>query len=347
MLGVGSIGFLSTGYSGSDAAKLTMDGGASEVIAYKDVTVRAAEQLNFFGAAKDGGSPAYVRIRNRQTGKWLKGSDSSWTTGQEYVVKSTAGAWNTASVQFNVESLETLKNDTTLLRVYLHAADSSSGFDQIELWPSVNWCSVHGHNIPPCVIPTWQYSNATSSWTTQAQMTLRRDSFYATTSSGLQAHRYWRMLLDGIPDTTSYMFMGEYVLGQYYELLQNPSYGGSVSWTDRQTRLDGDLGDAFIYLHNQQPQRKLTLNFVFPGSSEYDQFKDEVFRGSRGGGNLICVAPTDYDPSIVILGRIREVADIVKNTPGEWTANLEVVEAPLPNAPERAYVYDAPVTAAT
>jgi hypothetical protein len=344
MLGVGTKALLgSTGYSGADAITLTLGNGASEVIAIKDVIVRAGEELNWFAAVKDDGTPATVQLRNRQTGLWLDGLTGLWSTSSSvYLVTSTDTNWNSGSGNFTVEDLSIIKRDTTLLRVYLHATGSAAVFDQIELWPSVTWCSVHGHNIPPFVIPTLEYSTDGSSWTQRAQMTLVRDSFYEAFTTP-ERFRYWRILFDGVPDTTSLMYMGEVVLGQHYSLLHNPSYGGSVSWTDRQTRLESDLGEQFVYLHNQQPQRKLTLSFVFPGSSEYGQFKDEIFRGSRGGGNLICMAPTDYDSSIVVLGRIREVADIVKNTTAEWTANLEVVEDPLPNAPEQAYIYDAPV----
>jgi hypothetical protein len=344
MLGVGAKALLgSTGYSGANALTLTLGGGASEVVAIKDVTVRAGEELNWFAAAKDGSSPASVQLRNRQTGLWLNGLTGLWTASTSvYLVQSTDSNWNTGSGHFNVESLSILKRDTTLLRFYLRATDSSTVFDQIELWPSVTWCSVHGHNIPPFVIPTLEYSADGGSWTPQGTMDLVRDSFYEALSSA-QRFRYWRILFDGVPDTTSLMYMGEVVLGQHYQIQHNPSYGGSMSWHDRQTRLDGDLGDEFIYLHNQQPQRKVTMSFVFPGLAQYTQFKDEIFRGSRGGGNLICVAPTEYDTTAVVLGRIKEQVDIVKNTPLEWTSNLEVLESPLPNAPEQAYIYDAPV----
>lgn len=345
LLGVGTKTLLgSSGYSGSDAIKLAKVGGASDAIAIKDVTVRAGEELNWFAAVKDGGSPATVQLRNRQTGLWLNGQNGLWTTSSSvYLVRSTDGSWNTGGGYFNVEALSVIIRDTTLLRVYLHATDSSSVFDQIELWPSVTWCSVHGHNIPPFVIPTLQYSADGSSWTQKAQMTLVRDSFYEAFTTP-ERFRYWRILFDGVPDTASLMYMGEVVLGQHYEIQHNPSYGGSMSWQDRQTRLDGDLGDEFIYLHNQQPQRKLTMSFVFPGLTQYTEFKDEIFRGSRGGANQICVAPTEYDTSVVVLGRIKDQVAVVKNTPQEWTSNLEVLESPLPNAPEQAYIYDAPIT---
>jgi hypothetical protein len=49
------------------------------------------------------------------------------------------------------------------------------------------------------------------------------------------------------------------------------------------------------------------------------------------------------DSSVVVLGRVREAIDVVKNTPQERTSQLEVVEMPLPNATEVAFAYDAPI----
>jgi hypothetical protein len=229
------------------------------------------------------------------------------------------------------------------LRIYLRTeTGADSYFDDIELWPSVNWCSVHGHNIPPFVVPRLQYSDNSSTYSTGYTMTLRRDSFYLALNQ-LEAHRYWRVFLDGRPDTGSLMYVGEMVMGQYYDIIHNPLYASTLKWQERQTRLESDIGDQFVHLHNQRPQRTLLLSHIFPSSTAYEQYRDPIFRGSRGGGNLICIAPEEMDSSVVILGRIRDSVDVVKNTPLERTSQLEITEAPLPNATEVAAVYDAPV----
>jgi hypothetical protein len=336
---LGGSGTISTSsdsaYTGTYGAVLQAT--ADEVIAYRDVTVRSGEELNFFGAARNTGA---ARIRNRQTGNWLS-TAATWTSSQGNVLTVSSTSWATSSVKFSVESLDTCLSDTVTLRVYLQSS-SAARFDALELWPSTNWFSVHGHNIPPFITPTIEYSTDGQSWTPFSTMTLRRDSFYDAATSGLTAYRFWRLLLDGTPDTDSLMYMGELVLGQYYDLLHNPSYGGTLRWQDRQTRLESDIGDQFISLHNQAPQRTLLLNFVFPSSTEYEQFHKQIFRGSRGGGNLICVAPEEMDGSVVILGRVRDQIDVAKNTTMERTSLLEIVEMPLPNAPEVAHAYDAP-----
>jgi len=345
MLGVGTIAASGADfYSGSECGLLTPGGGATEGIAYQDVVVRPGEELNFFGAAKGGTGDAHVRIRNRQTGKWLDGADGSWDASVIDVFDETASAsWETKALTFTVESLEICKEDTVTLRVYLRASGSGTAkFDQIELWPSVNWASIHGHNIPPFITPTLQRSDDGSSWTTESTITLMRDSFYVALST-LESHRYWRILFDGQPDTGTLMYVGEIVLGQYFELLHNPQYGGGISWNDRQTRNESDIGDEFIQLHGRVPQRALSFTFGFKTDQEYEQFRDLIFRRSRGGVYPIVIAPYDLDPDVVIMGRIRETTTVVKSSFYPRSGEVEIIEAPLPNTPEIVHAYDAPI----
>ena len=177
ILGIGSIAATSgTVYSGSWSALLRPDVSAAEGTAYRDVTVRSGEELNFFAATL----PSYeshIRIRNRQTGNWLS-TGTNWSSSQVDVLYAAAStSWATVTLKFTVESLATCITDTVTLRIYLNAYSNNSYFDQVELWPSTNWCSIHGHNVPPFIVPKFEYNDdtTTSGWTTQSTMTLRRD----------------------------------------------------------------------------------------------------------------------------------------------------------------------------
>lgn len=334
-------------YDGAASGMLDKFGSAPEVIAYFDVIARVGEELNLFGAAKlDAAGEANFRIRNRQTGKWLK-SDMTWDAAEQDVFSHSGGAgWETVSgsddpVTFTVESLAICKRDTVTLRVYIQA-DAAAWFDAIALWPSVSCASIHGHNVAPFIVPTLQRSDDNAAWTTESTMTLRRDSFYVALSS-LQVHRYWRILFDGQPDTGSLIHVGEIVLGQYTDQAHNPAWGGAIVWNEHQTRLESDLGEPFVHLHNVAPQRALSLTYNMRGDAEYQEFHKAIFRGARGGGNLFWIAPTEMDSDVVILGRIQESLTVVKSTPDWRTGELEVTELPLPAVPDIVHVYDAPV----
>jgi len=340
----------SAAYEGLSGAKLTVDFGASvrgEAIAVRDVIVRSGEELNFFAAAACS-SPAttgfgYVKVRNRETGHWLRGSDQVWTSSDESVLAVSSTSWSTVDITFSVESLAICIRDSVRLRIYLDSSGDHGYYDQISMWPSINWLSVHGHNIPPFITPIIEYStDLAATWTTYQTMTLRRDSFYTLFAQN-EIHRHWRLRLEGKPDDavgSEQMYLGELVAGQSVDMLRNPNYGATLKWADLQTRLESDIGESFVALHNSAPQRTLQMNILFPDVASYEQFHKEVFRGSRGGGNLIAIVPTEMDDSVVILGRVRDSIDVTKNLPLERTSLLEIVEAPLPNAPEVAYAWD-------
>jgi hypothetical protein len=320
------------------------------VLYVQDITVRAGEQLHFRAACSGAGSAAAsVLVRNRQTGNFLQW-DASWlppssTSGDianatPILVAATA-AWETISIPFTVESYEVCKRDTVTLRVYLWGS-SGDRFDELYLWPLTNWCSIHGHNISPFIVPKLQRGDDGSTWTTDVTMTILPDSFYSPLAS-MKDYRYWRLLLEGFPDVASLTYLGELVLGQSFDLIHNPEYGGSLTWNERQTRLESGQGEEWVALHNTRAQRGLMLTYGFRKDDEYVQFRDKLFRGSRGGANVIVIAPVEMDAEQVILGRIRESTTIVKSSYYRRAGELEVIESPLPNVPDLIHAYDLPL----
>lgn len=338
-LGNGSVVHSTSDSWSGDGSMIVDNGVASQAIAYQDVQARAGEELNFYGATS--GAESYIRIRNRQTGNWLD-TAGDWQATEQYVVASTDSNWHEGFVyQFAVEDLATCITDTVTLRVYLHTKSFGAGaYDQIELYPSISWVSVHGHNVPPYVTLLLDGSADGASWAEYDTFTQKRDSFVYVTANDY--YRYWRLRFDGYPD--GLMYMGEVVFGQHRELLHNPIYGGTLRWQEQQTRIVTDYGEPFVQLHNQLPQRTLLLNFTHHGSTEYEQFHKELFRASRGGGNVICVQPVEMDSDVVVLGRVRDTVEILKHTPYERSTSLEIAELPLPNVTEIATAYDTPVS---
>ena len=341
-------------YTGSGNLRLTPV--IDQALIVQDSTVRAGEVMTFTAAAAANSTMATssVLVRNRQTGRFLTStggwvaSTGGYLTGST-IVSNAATSYATATVNFTVEDLDTCKSDTVSLRVYLLTIGSGGGtygdFDSIGLWPHTSFASVHGHNFSPFITPTLQYSVTSTSWSDVSTMTVRRDSFYlALGSTSVVTSRYVRLLLGGYPDVGSLPYMGELVLGQYYSLLQNPNYGGSITWTEKQVRLQSSIGDQFVHLHGGRPVRSMLMSFNLSSTQEYEQVWRQIFRGSRGGSNLCVVAPEEEDGEQVVMGRIREAITVEKHTTRARTAELEVVESPLPNVSDLVYVYDAPIT---
>lgn len=353
MLGTGTI-TVGTNPYGSGAGNLIVEPVEYQAIAYQDVVVRAGEAMTIKGAVACSTGTASILIRNRQTGSWLDdtatwGSRTSDYAAAPAVVSQTdSGTYVPVSLDFVVESLTICQSDSVTLRLYLYVDNGSGGgeagdFDEIELFPQTSWISVHGHNVPPFADIDLDYSNNGTSWTNETTIAPPpRDSFYYEPE--LYGIRFWRLTFKGIPDAGSLIYIGEVVIGQSFDLARNPLYGGSISWNDRQVRLESSIGDQYVHLHGHAPQRSLTFSFHFASEAEYDQFRREIFRGSRGGANLICVAPVEMDAEQVILGRIREMITVEKITHISRTSELEIVESPLPSVPNVVHVYDEPLS---
>jgi hypothetical protein len=344
VLGTGTMA-VDAGDNYAGAASFLTSGGAMLIV--QDHTVRAGEQLHFQGACK--GASAKILVRNRQTGNFLEpagtwaapsATDGDIANGTPLVASTVD--WEFANLAFTVESYEICKRDTVTLRVYLWTIDDAARFDELYLWPLTNWCSIHGHNISPFIVPTLQRGDDGSTWTTDVTMTILPDAFYSPLAS-MKDYRYWRLLLEGFPDVASLTYLGELVLGQSFDLIHNPEYGGSLTWNERQTRLESGQGEEWVALHNTRAQRGLMLTYGFRKDDEYVQFRDKLFRGSRGGANVIVIAPVEMDAEQVILGRIRESTTIVKSSYYRRAGELEVIESPLPNVPDLIHAYDLPI----
>lgn len=342
---------IDSGSAYAGAQNLLLTPLVNDALAVLDVEVRVGELATFTAAVSAEGTSAKVFLRNRQTGKWLQ-ADGSWQTAASYAtatafVESTGG-WEFETANLQVDSLATCRDDTVWFRVYLLTTGGTAAFDSILLWPWPNWFSVHGHNIPPFISPVLARSADASSWTTVTTLTPVRDSFYHSFAATSE-DRYLRLLLDGNPDTASLMYFGELVAGYAYDLIRNPRWGGSVTFNERQTRLETVLGEQHVHLHGARPQRSFAFDLMMTEQAEYEQIRDVVFRGSRGGANTIVIAPVEMDPSLVIMGRIRETISIEKTDPNYDTgfrrAELEVVEAALPGVHDDdvVHAYDEPI----
>lgn len=342
-LGTGTVARITSGaYAGAGAMELTPV--TTSMVAVQDIVVRAGEAATFTAACY--GTGAKVLVRNRQTNKWLQ-SDGSWATGSSYgtatpFVSASGASWQYEDANLTVESFATLRDDVAVLRVYCYASSGAARFDALHYWPWSNWFSVHGHNIPPFISPALARSSDASSWTTITTLTPIRDSFAHSFGSTSQ-DRYLRLLLTGTPDTGSLMYFGELVAGYSYDMLRNPRYGGAITWNERQIRLESAVGDQWVHLHGGRPQRSFAFTLFMATDAEYEQLRDQIFRGSRGGANPIVIAPWDMDAAQVVMGRVLESITVEKTGPYPRLCEFEIVESGLPAVEDVVHAYDAEI----
>jgi hypothetical protein len=296
---------------------------------YHDVQIRPNEALKFEWAVLDSvnSSMVYAQIECMDLGKYLTSTGGWSTASTTYVVSTTAGgAWNTGSLTFVSPSLADLLQDTATLRVTLYAASTYAYFDDVVLYPGVSWASAHGHNWTPAVSPLVYGSSDDSMYTLVDTLDLHRDVALATFSTSY--YRYWKFVLSGVPFATPYC--GEIVLGQYDTLLENPKYGSSVAYLEKQTRRESPAGGEFVLNRGGQPVRMLNFTFYYSDSTQYYQSRRSVLRASRGGENMIALAATELDSDQIVYGRITESASYTKSEGVFWSCSYDLIEDALP-----------------
>jgi hypothetical protein len=297
---------------------------------YYAFTARSGELRMISAALYGGGGSCASRVRLYcvETGHYLQSGGASWAAASSDLFTRTTASWATSTQAYTVEPVATTLADTVTLRVYVEQVNAGTTYrDDVVDIPGVTWGSVHGHNLSAAVAPLFQSSPDNSSWTTRISPTIQRDSFYGTCA--VQYLRYWRLLLSGTPGAIPWL--GEVVIGQHAALNVNPLYGGTLELQDVQVRLETGDGGQWALSRGGAPLRRLSLSFAYRNDTDYQQAKDVLFRGSRGGRNIAVVAPVEMDSSVVILGRIGETSTFVKSDYWSRSGEWELREDPLPN----------------
>lgn len=283
-----------------------------------NMTVRSGEslQLDLWMKSKDGGV-ARVRIFNQQTGHYLTAKSQWQSAAADCQTESSTSAYVNHKQTFTVEDYDTCQADTVTLtlRVYNSTPSAIALFDDVALYPGVNFFGFFAHNFEPLLTVLWQYSNndavgdSPSPYIAISSHAPRQPSFYGVTDT---IYRRWiQFTLSGTPyaDAAS---IGELVLGQTQTLTTDARHPAVADWQwgffrpqVRNRRLDG--GERPFNL-NDHPQRTLRLPYQQTSDASFGQFRQEITRRCQDGAEPIVIVPDDSKPD-VIFGRI----------PGEWS----------------------------
>jgi hypothetical protein len=300
-------------------------------MAYHDVQIRPNESHKFEWAAFDpsGSATVYIQIECMDVAQYLTSTGGWSTSPSAFVTETTAGGvWDVGSLTFVTPGTTTLLQDTATMRVMLIACGGPGYFDDILLYPALSWVSAHGHNWTTALTPkiSGSSSASSSSYTLVDTLSLYRDVAYATFSTTY--YRYWRFDLSGTPHAAPYC--GELIFGQYEPLLENPRYGSSVDYKERQSRKESPAGTQYVYNFATRPQRSIKMAFDYSNSAQYYQSRRALMRASRGGDNLIALAAIEMDEEQVVYGRISEKASYTKTQGVFWSVGYDIQEDLLP-----------------
>lgn len=307
-----------------------------------DILVRAGQLRKAEWALYGTGAAAVgIRIQNLHTGSYLR-NDGTWVAAID-LDSQTAANWKTGSIQYQVESLATCGNAPLVwLRYSFIAAGTPVYIDDVYDYPAVDFAGCFGtQNWDPVLAPQVRSStdNFSGSDVLQSAMTFAKPVVAVRLAAPIY-HRYWRLKLLGTPRVAP--GLGELVLGQTQLLQKAPRLGPRVAWSEAgQIRRGAISGATRARNMGPWPTRTVEMSYRFDTQAQFRQFRDELFRGSRGGAIPTILMATDTTQGLdypifgmlseTFAGKRLETTGTTANPREYWDVDVEIDEAPFPN----------------
>lgn len=314
--------------NGTSAAELVSDG-VDTARVYQDFEALSGGTYTVKVALRgDGSASLRFRVQNLQTGRWLN-SSLNWVDTQANTETRSATGYAVATNVFTVEAFSVTKAHKCTLRIQAVNEQNGSAFvDDVEFWPSWDLAAVLGWSEIPDVVPVKLQTSTDdfSSTNLDETMTKARPSFYHEMASRSD-DRYVRLNIDG--ETLAKPVIGELFIGLKRDLSRGQRM--AYSFEPRvprvvQSKLFGDEREAL--------SRDESLRYAFRfghTTSEYEEFRDQIWRRSKFGADRVLVIPDDTR-SEVHMGRFLsnavERVDLGSST-SLWNFEAPFVEDPF------------------
>jgi hypothetical protein len=197
---------------------------------------------------------------------------------------------------------------------------------------SVDFCSIHGHNIDTGISAIQLRSstdNFSGSDTLEATMTKATPTFYTRLSSPV-SRRYWRTSFLGTNGNP--ISLGEVWLGLSASLTKIQRWEYRIEVVRPQIRQSTPSGQIFATNRTGDRQRKATMEFFGSSESHKDEIEEDLLEASGWGNEPLIIVPDSGD-DIVIHGRSGDTWGYKRvATPasgGGYIYGLNVMEDPF------------------
>ncbi len=260
---------------------------------YQDILMRSGEsfEVNLFGMTSDAGHAFQVSIQNLITGNYLT-SGGAWQVTPISMIVNTATSLTMVTRQHVLESFSVTRSHIVPIRIRLNqdgtGANITHNYDNVLIYPGVNFASVHGHNIDPkMTVELHSDDNAAfSSPTDHGDFTVSVPTFFLKIST-TQYARFWRVpQFTGTQSTvTGALEVGLCFLGQVISLLGAPSQPGLESAEILpQEQAESRLSRKQWRLrHAKHEQRLVQLQFETLTDAKETEFRNEVLKRTEYG----------------------------------------------------------------
>jgi hypothetical protein len=318
--------------NGVSAAKMTCAGGG-RAYGYHEFTCRAGARLRLdcWGRGDGGTGLARFTLYNVTTGNGSLGA-ANWSAGiLAFALTSTSSTTYQHLVSdITVEPYETCRSHEVTMRIVIaNVTNGTTSFaDSVQVFPAVNFASIHGHNIDPACTLKLQGGDTVGGISDLATFTVAQPSFYTTCTTAF--NRYYKLLLSGTNSTASGpIYFGEACIGDALTLGTKIRLPMSPNYSDPRAVIPMRWGSQ-TYSMGQHPSRTLPFTIQATSMTERNEILNELFRRSRGGGPVVMVPHDGNSHNEVIYGRISS------ELPHEWAkhdvVNLSssIEELPFP-----------------
>lgn len=306
----GSGAVTQTDIGGGDFVARLTNGASGNAEIVQDLVFPSGERIRALWGSRTTNvdSPAEVEVYNRITGKYLTSDGVTWSSTQQNF-KTYAGLTQTDQVEeFTLEGpLETLSHEVTIqIRFHMDgaAASRTNDWDDVFLFPFVNYASVHGHNILPRVTVELRSStdNFSGSDVLQATFELAKPTFFATITTAV-AFRYWRILFSGTNDDP--IRVGQSAIGQARQLDRNPFQRGFQvnELQPQRTAETVHSGEQWRTNLTDLHQRMIRLRFRWCDTA-LDQLRDEIMLRTRRGLDPMFIVADDSKKLLATHARV-------------------------------------------
>lgn len=285
------------------AGTYSMKIGAGSGWAYQYVTVLAGERVNFRASVYgDGANSAKVSVLNMHTGNWLQ-TDGTWGASAD-VLSASAAAWTDRSLDGIIVETSNLV-DTMPLRIRCLNSAGTCYYDEVYLWPSTDWISVHAHNIPPVIVPEFRSSTDNFSGSDVLTATIAKYPHVVSAQPTMIDRRYVRLKLSG-DYLYSAPWFGELVWGQRQTLAVGAAVnpGVTVTWSDAQVRQTTIARDLRVLRVGSQPTRRIEFSQHLMTTADWQDTRDKLVRRSALGAHPVVLMPASEDPETVLYARL-------------------------------------------
>lgn len=302
---------------------------------YQDVLVMPGEDVKIEGgihvpAASDA-TGVEVLVQDLATGQFWKESPSQeWESAGVAASQGTEDAWLDYAVEIAAAAGRLAPAYYRVIVRPVAGAYTASTYVYLSdpsLCAEIDTVAFVGHSIPLDAVIAFTDDSNTATWT----FSPNQQPVCSYVDNTPVFYRNWTLLATVDGDAAPYTQpprIGEVWLGKARDFTSCPLMGVSVDHDQPGMVIsEGARGRSARWTDSDMGRRVVTLRFR-ASAAGYQQFRDEVYMGSRGGADSVLVIGETYETGLTVFGKYEPNVSFTRSGPSRWSYESKVWEEP-------------------